>query len=126
MLVKIVGSRSRGARGVWLAGCVALGMLASPALSQESVLVEVGDNWRIFKGTVAPPVDWTSPVFDDLSWIEGASGVGYADGDDATVLDDMEDGYVAFFARRTFTATGIGSLTNSSSRSTTTMGSWPT
>ena len=112
MLVKTVYSRSKCARGAWLAGCVALCVIAGPALSQESVLVEVGDSWRVFKGTVAPPVDWTTPVFDDLSWIEGASGVGYGDADDATVLDDMEDGYVAFFARRTFTASGIGSLTN--------------
>ena len=111
MLARIVGFHSKCARGLWLAGCVSL-VLAGPTLSQESVLVEVGDTWRILKGTVAPPVDWTSPVFSDLSWIEGASGIGYADGDDATVLDDMEDGYAAFFARRAFTATGIGSLTN--------------
>ena len=111
MLLKVVDSRSKS-RCAWLAGCVALCMFAGPALSQESLLVEVGDVWRIFKGTVAPPVDWTSPAFNDLSWTEGASGVGYADGDDATVLDDMEDGYVAFFARRTFTASGVGALSN--------------
>ena len=68
-------------------------------------LVNSGDDWRYFKGTVAPPVDWqTIPEASlDASWLTGPGGFGYGDGDDATVLDDMEDGYRTVYIRRTFT-----------------------
>ncbi len=56
-----------------------------------------------FKGTEAPPEDWTEVDFaEDERWLDGVTGLGYADGDDHTVLDDMRDGYLAFFVRIPF------------------------
>jgi predicted phosphodiesterase len=61
-----------------------------------------GDPWRYFKGTHAPPVDWHTRTFDDSSWLTGTVGIGYGDGDDTTVLDDMQDQYLSVYARRGF------------------------
>ena len=65
-------------------------------------VIEVGDVWRYFKGSVAPPPLWSSAVFDDSSWPGGPTGIGYGDGDDATVLADMQNNYWSVYARRTF------------------------
>ena len=76
-------------------------------------IVGPGDEWNFFRGTVDPSVDpgtlaadtvWTTPAFDDSTWETGPSGFGYGDGDDATVLDDMEGGYTTVYLRRTVTA----------------------
>ena len=61
-----------------------------------------GDIWRYRKGTSEPPANWTSPVFDDFSWLTGPTGIGYGDGDDATVLSDMKNGYYSVYARKDF------------------------
>ncbi len=84
---------------------------ASPALTIELVggggdLIVPGDDWRYFRGTADPsdPADaWQEVGFDDDSWDIGPSGFGYDDGDDATVLDDMEDNYRTVYIRREFT-----------------------
>ncbi len=82
--------------------------------SSTIALVVVGDEWRYLKGTEAPPVDWAERSFDDAGWAAGPTGIGYGDGDDATILDDMEDGYFAVFCRSTFAlpdASRVGNLT---------------
>ncbi|HNQ91155.1 MAG TPA: DUF1800 family protein [Verrucomicrobiota bacterium] len=73
----------------------------------DTPLVRVGESWRYFKGTQAPPSDWASRTFDDAAWLEGPTGIGYGDDDDATELEDMEQtatqaGYFSVFIRRTF------------------------
>ncbi|HNR99142.1 MAG TPA: lamin tail domain-containing protein [Planctomycetota bacterium] len=68
-------------------------------------LVVKGEAWRYFKGTREPSggdLRWTQVGFDDSAWLEGPSGFGYGDGDDATVLDDMRKGYTTVFARKAF------------------------
>ncbi|MFK7845900.1 MAG: lamin tail domain-containing protein [Rhodothermales bacterium] len=67
------------------------------ALAWETV-IDQGDTWRYFVGTSAPPENWLSPDFDETTWAEGASGFGYGDDDDATVVDPTLSVYV----RRTF------------------------
>ena len=76
----------------------------------ENVLLDVGPGWRYFKGEREPsPVDrrattaWTEPDFDDGQWLEGATSIGYADKDDATILRDMRNGYASVYLRRKFT-----------------------
>jgi hypothetical protein len=51
--------------------------------------IDKGDTWRYRPGTSEPPVTWRQIDFDDNSWTEGASGFGYGDGDDATILSQM-------------------------------------
>ena len=69
------------------------------------LVIAAGDTWRYFKGTEQPPggdTAWTQRTYDDGDWLEGPSGFGYGDGDDATVLDDMQGNYSTVFARARF------------------------
>lgn len=76
----------------------------------DKPLVRVGEIWRYFKGTQAPPANWSQAGFDDAAWLTGSTGIGYGDGDDATELEDMrqtatQPGYLSVFLRRTFHVT---------------------
>jgi tetratricopeptide (TPR) repeat protein len=75
------------------------------AIDEPPYLVEEGDPWRYFKGTrlPSPGDEWTRPEFDDGNWLEGPTGIGYGDGDDATVLGDMRWSYADVYARRSLT-----------------------
>lgn len=71
----------------------------------DTLLLDVGEEWKYFKGSEEPsdPADaWLEPDFDDSSWLTGATGIGYGDGDDATVLDDMPGNYLSVFCRKSF------------------------
>ena len=75
--------------------------------SADNQLIAVGEDWRFFRGTVPPsdpPDAWQEEDFNDADWETGKSGFGYGDGDDATVLDDMEDNYVTVYIRKRFEA----------------------
>lgn len=49
-----------------------------------------------------PTTDWRNQGFDDSSWATGTGGIGYGDGDDGTVLDDVTNDYSAIFLRKEF------------------------
>lgn len=93
-------------RLLW-AGLLVLGASASAA-GQVKVIAE-GDTWRYFKGTEQPPAEWNTIEFDDSTWLEGETPIGYStDLEYRTVLDDMmqaelNPGYWSVFARKTFT-----------------------
>ncbi len=77
---------------------------------EDVQLLADGATWQYFKGTGQPPAEWAAPGFDASAWLSGPAGFGYADNDDATVLDDMQrivgvqDGYTTLYIRTTFTA----------------------
>lgn len=64
--------------------------------------IDVGDTWKYFKGTTYPGVSWSERSYIDSTWLQGPTGIGYGDGDDATVLTDMEDSYLTVYARKGF------------------------
>lgn len=69
-----------------------------------------GDTWKFFRGTQPPsaPADaWKETDFDDSSWQTGASGFGYGDDDDATILNDMRGSYVAVYIRKQFSVPSV-------------------
>ncbi|MGY8688003.1 MAG: DUF1800 family protein, partial [Verrucomicrobiales bacterium] len=82
----------------------------SLTVKDETHLVDLGPGWRYFKGTKepAPAVDgtpttaWAQPNYADVFWTPGSTGIGYDDGDDATVLDDMRGNYLSVYTRREF------------------------
>ena len=78
----------------------------SEVRQEEVMAIEVGQVWKYFKGRSQPPSDWKNVDFDDTSWDQGPTGIGYADGDDATILNDMRNNYASVFARKTFTLAG--------------------
>jgi hypothetical protein len=76
----------------------------------DEVMVDFGEGWRYFKGTQepspapggGPSLDWTRTDFNDAAWLAGATGIGYGDNDDATVLTDMRNRYLSVYLRRPF------------------------
>ncbi len=65
--------------------------------SDREQFVSAGSIWRFFRGRgpAGTPVNaWTKVGFDDSKWETGAAGFGFGDGDDATILSDMQGGYV--------------------------------
>ncbi len=89
-----------------LAVAVGLGPPAAALGPTTGSFIEVGDTWRYFKGTEEasdPITAWRQVGFDDASWLAGPTGIGYGDGDDATVLADMRYNYASVYLRRSFT-----------------------
>jgi hypothetical protein len=80
-----------------------LGAPQAPLVGAGTPLpILAGATWAYFKGTVEPPATWNTIAFNDASWLTGPSGFGYGDGDDATVLSDMQNGYLSVYTRRQF------------------------
>ncbi len=71
-----------------------------------STTINWGDTWRYFLGTSEPPVDWRAVTFDDLKWNQGASGFGYGDADDATVIPAVN----SIFLRKSFTVADAAAI----------------
>lgn len=83
--------------------------------AEDAPLIQAGESWRYFKGVQAPPADWKAIGFNDATWLEGPSGIGYGDDDDETVLEDMrqtatQPGYLSYFLRKRFDLTEPGSV----------------
>ena len=82
-----------------------LGLLLFHSSACSMTIIAPGDTWRFFRGTEPPsvPADaWKEPNFNDSDWETGPSGFGYADSDDATVLNDMRNNYVTVYIRKEF------------------------
>ena len=65
-------------------------------------LIALGDRWSYFKGTASPPAAWRDIGFPATGWLSGPTGIGYSDGDDATVLSDMRNRYATVYCRKPF------------------------
>jgi hypothetical protein len=76
----------------------------------EEPIIAVGEVWKYFKGNVAHPTNWQTPGFSDAGWLEGPTGIGYGDNDDATILTDMLNGYLTVLLRKTFTIPDVDAL----------------
>ncbi|HVR75949.1 MAG TPA: hypothetical protein VMT52_16580, partial [Planctomycetota bacterium] len=70
--------------------------------SKDTPIVARGTLWSYLKGTAPPPANWNKQVYDPSSWAVGPTGIGYGDGDDRTILADMQNGYMSVYIRRTF------------------------
>ncbi len=84
-----------------------------PPLFVDNEIMPPGSLWRYRKGWDEaaqqmaefsdPPTAWHAPDFDDASWAEGRSPIGFGEDEIVTVLEDMNRNYVAFAARTRFT-----------------------
>lgn len=86
---------------------IALGVKGGARRNQDGgvQIIDIGETWRFFRGRENPQggdLAWTRLGYDDEEWETGRSGFGYADGDDATVLNDMRNNYTTVFLRKTF------------------------
>jgi hypothetical protein len=50
------------------------------------ILVNEGDAVKYLYASASPGADWMNSSFNDSSWTDGISGVGFADGDDNTTV----------------------------------------
>jgi hypothetical protein len=93
----------------------------SCSTGSDVTFVDVGEDWRFFRGRAepspgaggAPTLGWTQLGFDDSAaagWEQGPTGIGYADGDDATVLADMQNAYVSVYARKVFNLPSLAGI----------------
>lgn len=57
-------------------------------------VISASDFWSYFPGYSQPPSGWNLPGFDDSSWPSGQGGIGYGDGDDATVVANVPSLYL--------------------------------
>jgi hypothetical protein len=77
--------------------------------------IGLGDTWAYFKGTRDPPEAWKENGFTPgAGWAAGPTGIGFGDGDDATVLRDMQGSYVTVYCRKDFIVSSpseVGRLT---------------
>lgn len=72
---------------------------------ERKTIIGKGAEWLYLAGGKQPEDTlWTTLSFDAAKgeWKKGPSGFGYADDDDATVLDDMQGKYLSVFIRREF------------------------
>jgi len=87
--------------------------------SPEIQLVNNSDSWNYFIGFAEPSggifdprvsehstsyILWTDSNFDDSSWSSGPGGLGYGDGDDATIVDIKNIAY-SIYIRQSFILT---------------------
>jgi hypothetical protein len=100
-----LSAQKGGTPGAWNFG--------GQASYQDTVLIDRGETWRYFKGTQepsSPATLWRQQSFSDTSWLSGATGIGYGDGDDATVLADMQNQYLTIFCRKTFNVADVSAV----------------
>ncbi|MEC9031950.1 MAG: hypothetical protein VYB15_08720, partial [Planctomycetota bacterium] len=68
---------------------------------EADILVAPGDEWSFLTGAAGgPDPEWLEEDFDDFEWEVGPTSIGYGDDDDATVIEDMRNSYVAIYARK--------------------------
>ena len=78
-------------------------------ISYSRTLINRGDTFQYLLPTSEPSFNWKALSFDDSSWSEGASGFGYADGDDATIIPN---GSRSVYLRKTFTISEVSAVSS--------------
>lgn len=64
------------------------------------------DMWRYFVGISEPDAGWRSLTFNDTGWPQGQGGIGYADGDDNTIIPSC----TSVFIRHKFNVADTASI----------------
>ncbi len=92
----------------WRIAEIALGQTYSPQGQESIVYFDYGSRWKYFKGTqeaTSPDITlWRELGFDDSSWSEGATPMGWGESTSFlnTTLSGMQYDYTSFFIRKTF------------------------
>lgn len=71
-------------------------------LHWESMILE-SETWKYLAATSEPASNWYQSSFSDAAWKSGAGGLGYADGDDATIVSACNSLYL----RKTITVPDV-------------------
>lgn len=76
-------------------------------ITASRTLINQGDLFKFLIPSAEPSSNWTSSSFNDSSWSNGASGFGYADGDDATLIPN---GTLSVYLRKSFNLTNVADI----------------
>ncbi len=63
-------------------------------------IVNWGDQWKYIIPGSELPANWNETDYDDSFWLSGTTGIGYGDGDDATIVPQST---ISVFLRKKFT-----------------------
>lgn len=80
---------------------------------QSVDLISPGANWSYFDKGTDPGTNWTSALFDDSGWSNGAAQLGYGENDEATEPDygnDSQQKHPAYYFRRKFQVNSTSDL----------------
>ncbi len=86
-----------------------------PQPEQSIVIIPEADRWRYFKGVSEPSNvwgAWRQRTFDDSSWLQGNTAIGYGETFIVTNLDDMRGNYSTLYLRKTFYVPDIDEIEN--------------
>ena len=78
-------------------------------ISYSRTYINQGDIYKYIIPNSEPNLNWKNINFNDNSWFDGASGFGYADGDDTTVLPN---GTLSVYMRKNFTISDLENITS--------------
>lgn len=70
-------------------------------------IIDLGHVWRYIVPTAEPAATWKNYSFAETGWVSGASGIGYDDGDDNTVIQANK---ISVFMRKKFTVTELSKI----------------
>ena len=89
-----------------LSFCFFSNPLFSQTIDHWETVVFADDIWKYRVGDSEPPSDWYETNFDDSNWAEGQGGIGYADGDDNTTIQNT----ISIYMRMDFDIVDITQL----------------
>ena len=72
-----------------------------------NTIIDVGQTWKYLVPKSEPLSTWKSFNFDETNWSAGASGIGFGDNDDNTVI---ASGSISVFMRKKFKLTNLENL----------------
>ena len=81
----------------------------------QTILIPTKSKWKYRDAAVAPPSNWFSATYNDLSWSSGNGEFGYGDGDETTTLNygtDQNNKTPSYYFRTEF---NIADLTKTAS-----------
>ena len=76
-------------------------------ITTARTLINQGDLFKYLIPSAEPSSNWNSSSFNDFNWSNGASGFGYADGDDATLIPN---GTLSVYLRKSFNLTNVADI----------------
>ncbi|HXH19557.1 MAG TPA: fibronectin type III domain-containing protein, partial [Chitinophagales bacterium] len=85
----------------------------SPIFSATTNLIKSGATWKYLDDGSDQGIGWTSPSFNDASWLSGKSQLGYGDGDEATIVGygpDPNLKYITTYFRKAFSVNNASSV----------------
>jgi len=85
----------------------ASGKNISDVYNHYETIIREGDDWNYRVNTSEVTGNWRVLGFDDSDWDTGPTGIGYGDGDDATIINE---GTVSIYARKVFTIESLDNI----------------